>query len=136
MSQITKELDALSRKMFMSYPRIFSEALGFYEKDELLALSEDDDNFYVSGTILGLTQEGVSIGIVNGLITITIDQETEVSSTPGQPKIKRSFYEKKSFYLYNVKSDLITASLIDGKFTVTLPKVDSIRTKRVKIETK
>ena len=102
---------------------------------ELLPLTQDDDNFIVSASIPGLTPKGVSISISNGVITIAIDQETGNKESNKSLEIKRSYHEKRSFYLDGVKEEEISASLIAGKLVVTLPKIDSLRTKRVKVST-
>ena len=99
-----------------------------------LQLTEDDDNFLVTGEFPGLTPDGVSVKVFQNTITISVSQDTE-EGKKGQPKITRSIRETRVFYLDGVKADEITVKLIAGKLTVTMPKIDSIRRKTLPIST-
>ena len=101
---------------------------------EKLQLTEDDDNFFVTGEFPGLTPDGVKVSILENVITIKVSQET-LEGEHDQPQITRSVKETRRYLLDNVKSSQVAVKLVDGKLTVTMPKIDEIRRKTLPVST-
>jgi len=87
-------------------------------------LYEDKDNAYVRAELPGVTRENVNLEYIDGYLTLTAtrkdgEQATTLTRSVSLPE--------------NVQTDKITAALEHGILTVTLPKQDQAKPRKIAI---
>jgi HSP20 family protein len=87
-------------------------------------LYEDKDNTYVRAELPGVTREQVNLELVDGYLTLTAtrkegEQEFTLTRSVSLPD--------------NVQADKITAALEHGVLTVTLPKQEQAKPRKIAI---
>ncbi len=98
-----------------------------------LKLHEDDKNIYVEAVVAGIPSDQVDVEIEDGVLTIKAENKTEEKS---KDEYKSSSYR----YYYTCalsggKWEKADAEVKNGVVTVTVPKEESTRPRKVKIKT-
>jgi len=98
-----------------------------------LKLKEDDKNIYVEAVVAGVPSEHVDVEIEDGVVTIKAENKIEES---GKDSFKSSSYR----YYYTCalsggKWDKADADVKHGVVTVTVPKEEAVRPRKVKVNT-
>lgn len=96
-------------------------------------LYEDKDNLYFRAEVPGLKREDVQVEMGDGVLTIS-GQRTHFA-TNGEAKRSSQFSRTVSVPT-RVQDDRIAARYEDGVLTVTLPKAEEVKPKRVAIQVK
>ena len=118
--------------------RLFETALGDFATPALehrfpVDLYEDKENTYVRAELPGLAREDISVEMVNGYLSI--DGTRKVTDDDG--KVTESFSLNRSIAVpETVQADKISAAYEHGVLTVTLPKREEIKPKKITIEIK
>ncbi len=96
---------------------------------------QDDENIVIQSAIAGVTSENIDISITNDMVTIR--------GRRFRPKADSSQYYHQELYWgpfsrsvilpVQVDPDSAKASIKNGLLTVVLPKLEKLRTKRIKI---
>jgi HSP20 family protein len=97
---------------------------------------ETKEDITVLAELPGLAQEDVSVSFVNGILTLSGKKkpfiEAEKFSVIRQERAQGDF--KKSLRIPNkLEENKISAKLINGILTVTLPKVAEIKPKQIQV---
>jgi len=118
--------------------RLFETAMGefttpAFEHRFPVDLYEDDDNTYVRAELPGLAREDINIEMVKGYLSLNgtrkvIDDDGKVTETFS---LNRSIAIPEA-----VQADKITAAYDNGVLTVTLPKREEAKPKKVTIQIK
>lgn len=96
-------------------------------------LYEDKDNTYVRAELPGLAREDISIEMVNGYLSI--DATRKVTDEDG--KVAESFSLNRSIAIpETVQADKVGATYEHGVLTVTLPKREEAKPRKVTVEIK
>lgn len=96
-------------------------------------LYEDKDNTYVRAELPGVERADIGVEVVDGYLTITAARKTP--ATEGQAE--ESFSLSRSVSVSDaVQADKITAAYENGVLTVTLPKREEAKPKKVVVEVK
>ncbi len=96
-------------------------------------LYEDKDNTYVRAELPGLAREDIGIELVNGYLSIDANRKV----TYDDCKVAETFSLNRSVALpEGVQADKISAAFEDGVLTVTLPKREEIKPKKITIAIK
>lgn len=96
-------------------------------------LYEDKDNTYVRAELPGVERADIGVEVVDGYLTITAARKTP--ATDGQPE--QSFSLTRSVNVSDaVQADKVTAAYENGILTITLPKRDEAKPKKVTVEVK
>jgi len=96
-------------------------------------LYEDKDNTYVRAELPGLTRDDISVEVVNGYLTINGNRKV----TDDDGKVTETFSLNRSIALSeSVQADKVTAAYENGVLSVTLPKREEAKPKKVTIEIK
>jgi HSP20 family protein len=119
--------------------RLFESALGNFAGDTASStrfpvdLFEDKDRTYVRAELPGMNREDVNVEVVDGYLTITATRKTP--ATEGQAE--ESFSLSRSLELpEEVQADQITAAYENGILTVTLPKREEAKPRKISINVK
>ena len=120
------------------FDRFFETALG-----ELAApvpldrfpvdLYEDKDNSYVRAELPGLSREDIALELVNGHLSMRAEKKT----TAGDGETTDAISFNRSIEVpHETQSDKISATFEHGVLTVTLPKREEAKPKKINIEVK
>ena len=98
-----------------------------------LKLREDDKNIYVEAVVAGVPSENVDVEIEDGVVTIKAEAKEEQK--------KKDEYRSSSYRYYYTcalsggKWDKANAEVKHGVVTVTVPKEEAARPRKVKVKT-
>jgi len=96
-------------------------------------LYEDKDNTYVRAELPGVNRADINVEVVDGYLTITAARKTP--ATDGQAE--ESFSYSRSVTLNDaVQADKVAAAYENGVLTVTLPKREEAKPKKVTVTVK
>jgi HSP20 family protein len=118
--------------------RLFETALGDFaapvnDHRFPVDLYEDKDNTYVRAELPGLAREDISIEIVNGYLGINATRKM----TDDDGKVTESLSLNRSVAISDqVQTDKVNAAYENGILTVTLPKREEVKPKKITIEVK
>ena len=118
--------------------RLFETTLGefaapAFEHRFPVDLYEDDDNTYVRAELPGLAREDINIEMVNGYLSLNGTRKV----TDDDGKVTETFSLNRSIAIPEaVQADKVTAAYENGILTVTLPKREEAKPKKVTIEIK
>jgi HSP20 family protein len=118
--------------------RLFETALGdfaapAFEHRFPVDLYEDKDNTYVRAELPGLTRDDISVEVVNDYLTINGNRKV----TDDDGKVTETFSLNRSIALSDaVQADKVSATYENGVLSVTLPKREEAKPKKVTIEIK
>jgi HSP20 family protein len=94
-------------------------------------LYEDKENTYVRAELPGISRDDVSVEMIEGYLTITAVRK----ETAGDGEESVSFSRSISIP-EDVHSDKVAAAYQDGVLTVTLPKREEVKPKKINIQVK
>jgi len=100
-------------------------------------ISESDEGIIVKAELPGMNVKDIDITLTDGLLTIKGQRKVEKEDQgDSYRRIERRFGSfSRSFNLgAEVKADAIDASYRDGILTVTLPKAEETKAKRVEVK--
>ncbi len=118
--------------------RLFETALGdsatpACEHRFPVDLYEDKENSYIRAELPGLAREDISIEVVNGYLSINGTRKV----TDDDGKVTESFSLNRSIAIpETVQTDKVSAAYENGVLTVTLPKREEVKPKKITIEIK
>ncbi len=97
---------------------------------------ETDDNFVFTAELPGLTKEDVSITLEENVLTLTGERRFENEESKNEfRRIERSYGRfTRSFTLpHEVDNDRVEAKYGDGILTVTVPKTEKTKPRKIEI---
>lgn len=117
--------------------RLFTSAAGNYAGVNAtrfpVDIYDDKANTYVRADLPGVTREDINVEVVDGSLTIAATRKTP--ATEGQAEQSIAF--NRSVQLGDeVQTDQVTAAYENGVLTVTLPKREEAKPKKVTVEVK
>ena len=96
-------------------------------------LYEDKDNTYVRAELPGVNREDINVEVVDGYLTITAARKTPITDGQGE----ESFSFSRSVSLNDsVQADKVSAAHENGVLTVTLPKREEAKPKKITVAIK
>lgn len=115
--------------------RLFSSALGDYAGSSStqfpIDLYEDKDNAYVRAELPGINRDDIHVEIVDGYLTINATRKTK------QGDEEQSFdYSRSVSVPDTVQSDKVEAAYENGIVTVTLPKREESKPRKITVAVK
>ena len=121
-------------------PSLWDEEEWLAEEKEGLTVYETDNEVVVKANIAGVPADKVDVSIESGMMTIKAEHE----ETEEEKKKKKVVYRqaRKARYLYTssmpcpVKADKAEAVVQDGVITVTVPKAEIAKPKKIKVKAK
>ena len=96
-------------------------------------LFEDKDHTYVRAELPGVNREDVNVEVVDGYLTITANRKTPAADGGAE----ESFSLSRSLELpEKVQADQISAAYENGVLTVTLPKREEAKPRKISVSVK
>jgi HSP20 family protein len=102
-----------------------------------LDVFEDDSKIIVQLEVAGMKKEDVDISLHDGVLTISGERTSK-----GEPREGESLRSERSFGAFSrsitlpapVNAEAVKANYEDGVLTVTLPKVEEAKPKKIQVE--
>jgi HSP20 family protein len=91
-------------------------------------LYQDDHNAYVRAELPGFTRDTISVEVVEGHLTIEAKREAKNETAQSAAKFNRSVALPD-----DVKADAVAATYVDGVLTVTLPKKEAAKPRKIAV---
>lgn len=104
-----------------------------------LDVYEDGANLVVKATLPGMKTEDINVSVQDNVLTITGETRMEEERKEKQHHIREQFYGKfeRSIMLpYPIQIDKADSDYSNGILTLTLPKSEEARAKRIEIKQK
>ena len=116
--------------------RLFNAALGGASKSASAGrfnvdLYQDDNHAYVRAELPGFARESINVEVVDGYLTIQATREAKDKEAQTEAKFNRSLALPD-----DVKTDAVAAAYVDGVLTVTLPKKEEAKPRKVTVAVK
>ena len=115
--------------------RLFASTLGDFTGTESrqfhVDLYEDKDNAYVRAELPGISREAIQVELVDGSLAISATRKTKDGDNEQSFELKRSVTVPD-----NVQVDQIGAAYENGVLTVTLPKQEATKPKKITVAVK
>jgi HSP20 family protein len=121
-----------------SWPRNVFRNVEGYEPIPL-DVYEDGTNLVVKATLPGMKVDDINVSIQENVLTITGETRMEEERKEKQHHIREQFYGKfeRSIMLpYPIQIDKADSEYRDGILTLTLPKSEEARAKRIEVKQK
>jgi len=118
--------------------RLFETALGDFAGPSAgtrfpVDLYEDKDNTYVRAELPGVSRDDINVEVVDDYLTITAAHKTPTADGKGE----ESFTLNRSVSLNDsVHADKVSATYENGVLTVTLPKREEAKPKKITVAVK
>ncbi len=117
--------------------RLFETAFNGFGADATtrfpVDLYEDKDNTYVRAELPGVTREDINVEMVDGYLTVSGARKTPAADGAGE----RSFSFSRSVSVPEaVQADKVAASYENGVLTVTLPKREEAKPRKISVAVK
>lgn len=94
---------------------------------------EDKNNTFVRADLPGVNREDIKVEMVDGYLTINASRKTQT----GEGKSEESFSISRSVSVpENVQADKVSAAYENGVLTVTLPKHEEVKPKKIEVSVK
>ncbi len=101
-----------------------------------LDVQEDKDNFVVRTELPGLKREDIEVSLHDGALSISGERKAKVKQEGVEVHRQERYYGKFARALTlptPVAADKITAQYKDGVLTVTLPKIEEAKPKKIDV---
>jgi HSP20 family protein len=103
----------------------------------LADLSETEDAYVVEMDLPGVKKEDISIELLGNELVVSGEyKQTEKTGWLRSKTRRTGRFEYRTLLPQNVEQDKITAQLADGVLTVTVPKAESMKPRRIEITAK
>jgi HSP20 family protein len=116
--------------------RLFESALGDFTSPApqfAVDLYEDKDNTYVRAELPGVNRDDINVEMVEGYLTINASHKT----VQAKGQAEQAFSLSRSIRVpEEVQSDKVSAAYENGVLTVTLPKREEAKPRKVSVEVK
>jgi HSP20 family protein len=125
--------------------RLFETALtGFagapYDRPFPVDLYEDKENTYIRAELPGVNRDDISVELADGSLTVTAARKPKnpAAGSNGAPQAGAGPAEEKAYSLSRsvyvpeaVQADKVTAAYENGVLTVTLPKAEAVKPRKI-----
>lgn len=104
-------------------------------------LFEDKDNVYVRAELPGVNRDDINVEMVEDYLTVSASRKTKTDAatteTDGQTATEQSFSLSRSVNIpEDVQADKVSASYENGVLTVTLPKREETKPRKITVAVK
>jgi HSP20 family protein len=136
------EMSSARREMDRVFDRFFNQsapAQGLAVWAPAVDVRETNDELHVSAELPGLKLEDVNVTVENGVLTISGEKKQEVQEGKEEGEyylVERRYgrFERSFTLPRSVSADKVKARFENGILTVSLPKAEEAKPRRVQIE--
>ena len=93
-------------------------------------LSEDKDHTYVRAELPGVKREDINVELADGYLTITAVRKTPSAEGKGEESVS---FSRTVSVPEAVQTDKVAAACENGVLTVTLPKAEAIKPRKIAV---
>jgi len=115
--------------------RLFETALNGFGSDNAnrfpVDLYEDKDNTYVRAELPGVNRDDINVEVVDGYLTISANRKNHTGSDEESSSFSRSIS-----LTDEVQAEKVSAAYENGVLTVTLPKREEAKPKKITVAVK
>lgn len=130
-SEFEREIDRLVHSAFSNaFPQVTINARRAYPAVDLY---EDKDHLFFRAELPGLDKKDIHVELTDGVLTLSGERKS--FGKDGEEKTSSKFSRSVSVPT-KVEQEKISAAYENGVLTVTLPKAEEVKPKRVAIEVK
>ena len=109
------------------------------EKNEgqlVLDVFQTDDDIVIQSTIAGVSQKDIDISITNDMVTIrgSRKRDSNLSSNYYHQELFWGPFSRSVILPAEIDSDNVKASIKNGMLTISLPKAEKLKTKKINID--
>lgn len=126
---------------FFSVPTIFDEMFdrSFMSKNVFADIWEEGDNYFVKMAMPGVSKDDINISISEDSVTISAHTQKEEKSEENDNKkyyckTMESSYEQTFNLPTKVDSESADAKYEEGVLTLTLPKAEDVKPKKIQVK--
>lgn len=132
-------INRLREEMDRAFNRVFQETAGFVPRETFPPVNvwEDDNNLYLEAELPGITMENLEILVKDLELTISGDRGAEASEgvvyhrrERGQGRFSRTLNLPMP-----IDADKVEATLKDGVLSLTLPKAEEAKPRKIEVKT-
>jgi HSP20 family protein len=131
-----REMDRLIESMFAGTPRLLTPEVRTRWFSAPMNIWEDDENVFVETEVPGVKMEAIEILATGDELTIKGERQIEYPEDANVLRRERGWgsFERKTTLPTEIDVEKVQAVLRDGVLTITLPKVEQRRPRRVQVK--
>ena len=102
-----------------------------------LNVTEDADNLYVRAELPGVKAESLELSVVEGRLLVRGERKTEVedkSASYHRREREAGFFRRTIALPARVASDRVSAAMKEGVLTITLPKAEEAKPRKITVK--
>jgi HSP20 family protein len=102
-----------------------------------LDVHETEEAYQISADVPGVNSENIDIRLQDDVLTISAENKSETEEKHGNALLKERRYGKFSRSLrfpVHVKNDAVEANFENGVLTVTVPKAEEVKPRRIEVK--
>jgi len=92
---------------------------------------QDENNVYVRAELPGFNRDAINVEVVDGYLTLEASREEDTEKAQRAAKLNRSIALPDE-----VQAEKVSAAYTDGVLTVTLPKKEEAKPRKITVEVK
>ncbi len=127
------ELERLRRNIDDYYGRYGS---GYTTSFPLVNIYDKEEEIRLKAELPGTTKDDIDVTYTNGVLTLSGNRKGDKEKekyTPVREERSEGEFEKSFKIPYAVSADKISASFSDGVLTITLPKAEEAKPKKISV---
>lgn len=138
-SSMFDEVDRLKHGLDRLFTEFSAEREPFFSHAyPAVNITEDGDNYYVRGELPGLKPEDLDFSVVEGRLIVRgqrkLGPEDEAASYHRRER-EGGFFRRTIALPARVDAARVSAKLKDGVFTITLPKAEEAKPRKITVKT-
>jgi HSP20 family protein len=133
LTDLREELDRLFGMPLASWPQSSQLLSGWTPAMDLF---EDKDNLYLKAELPGMKKEEIEVSLHEGVLTLSGERKQESKHGEGEAYRSERFFGRfqRSISLpVSVAADKVKAQYQEGILTITLPKAEEAKPKRINV---
>lgn len=131
---------SLAPRWGFRFPSFWDDQEDWFDASEGISMYEENDQVVVEAAVPGVAADKVDVNVENGVITIKAEYKTKDEEKKGKKVVYRGSHQAKYFYQANlpasVKADKAKAEVENGMITVTIPKAEEAKPKKIVVTPK
>jgi len=128
---------SLSPRWGFRFPSFWDEE-DWFDASEGLTLYETDNDVVVEAAVPGVPADKIDVSVESGVITVKAEHKEEEEKKKKKKVVYKGSHQAKFFYQSSlpapVKANQAKAEVADGMITVTIPKAEEAKPKKIAVK--